>query len=157
MNVSALMTPNPVTCRAHDPDSRAAELMWESDCGVLPVVDTRGTVLGIVTDRDLCMGASTKGRALGELCVSDAMSARVESCRPEDDVEQVLVRMGELQVRRMPVTDDRERLVGMLSLNDVFRHLDLMRDGREKQSLVQAAATCMAAIDRPRTVAVGAS
>lgn len=150
MNVESWMTPDPVSCHPEDRDDEAARKLWETDCGVLPVVGADGRVVGLITDRDLCMSAYTKGRQLGEMQVSEAMSSEVEGCAPGDDLERALRRMAERRVRRLPVLDERQRLVGVLSLNDVFRHVAELPEGKEKARLTAATMRSMATICAPR-------
>src|SRR5687767_12489389 len=82
MHVEKLMTTEVTTCSADDPLQRPAQLMWESDRGFLPVVDSERRVIGVITDRDICMAAYTKGVPLGGASVSSAMSPDVYSCSP---------------------------------------------------------------------------
>lgn len=116
-----VMTRGVVSCTTEDNLNRAAQLMWESDCGAVPIVDAAGKLVGIVTDRDICMAAYTRGRALTELGVSSAMSAGVFSCRPTDTLRSVLDAMATHQIRRVPVVGDEGELVGIVSLADVAR------------------------------------
>ena len=96
--------------------------MWEHDCGVVPVVDAEERVLAMLTDRDVCMAAFTQGKPLAELPVSIAASKRVFWVHPHDSVETAERLMRKQQIRRLPVVDERGRLVGLLSLNDLARH-----------------------------------
>lgn len=119
MKVEKLMTRNPVSCTPEDDLSVPARLMWEADCGCVPVVDRDRRVVGMVTDRDVCMAAYTQGRPLREMRVGEVMSNKVHACRMADDLEVAERMMKTRQVRRLPVLDTDERLVGMLSLNDL--------------------------------------
>ena len=107
------------TCHVEDSLERAAHLLWEHDCGCLPVVDTPGVVQAMITDRDICMAAYTGGRPLAELSVADSMSSDLVSCGPDDDLAAAAGRMAEHQFRRLPVLDGGGRVQGMLSLNDM--------------------------------------
>jgi len=127
MKIRELMTTNVACCSPADSDNRAAQLMWENDCGVLPVVDPEGRTVGMVTDRDLCMAAYTKGRTLGQLSVADAMSHEVFGCKEEDSLEDALGVMRKHRVRRLPVLDGERHVVGILSLNDLA--LAVQNDG----------------------------
>jgi CBS domain-containing protein len=118
MLVGQVMTRNPATCRADDSLQHAAQLMWERDCGFVPVVDDQGCVVGVVTDRDACMGAYTQGRPLWDIPVSTAMARDVCVCHPEEDIGRALDVMRRRQVRRLPVIDNLGRLLGVLSLRD---------------------------------------
>ena len=97
----------------------AAQLMWENDIGVVPVVDSNDRVQGIVTDRDIAMAAYIQGRTLQSIPVGEVMSKSVQSTRTEEPIIQAGNRMAQHQMRRLPVLDENETLVGMLSLNDL--------------------------------------
>ncbi|MSR47018.1 MAG: CBS domain-containing protein [Planctomycetes bacterium] len=95
--------------------------MWERDCGALVVVHANGTVAGMVTDRDACIAAWTQGRALRDIVVGSAMAFDVVKCRADENVATITRRMAERQVRRLPVVDDDNRPIGVVSLCDVAR------------------------------------
>ena len=107
----------PVDCTADVP----ARLMWEFDCGVIPLVDPDGRIAGIVTDRDLCMAALTQGKSLYEIAASSAMTRDVVCCRPEDGVDVAETQMRDNQVRRVPIIDEDSHPVGVFSVNDLSR------------------------------------
>lgn len=111
----------PQVCGPADSLDCAARILWEHDCGVVPVVDEKHRVVGMVTDRDVCMAAYTRGRTLGALPVHGAMAHAVARCQPDHDVEAALRIMAEAQVHRLPVVDGNDRLLGILSLTDVLR------------------------------------
>jgi CBS domain-containing protein len=119
MKVSELMTTDVRSCWNTEPLDRAAKLMWESDCGSLPVLDQNGRVIGMITDRDVCMAAYTQAQLLGRIPVSRAMSGELYSCNPGEELDKVEKRMRSHQVRRLPVVDDEGRLCGILSLADI--------------------------------------
>ena len=146
MKVSKIMSPAPIhTCHGNATLSAASRLLWEHDCGILPVVDSEERVVGTITDRDICMAALSTNRPLSELPVHHAMASDVFSCKPSDEVVHALQIMQDQQVRRLPVLDGEERLVGMLSISDLAREV---RGGR---ALSPARLTeALAAISRPR-------
>lgn len=146
MKVSEIMTAKAACCGPEDSDNRPAQLMWENDCGVVPVVDGSGRTIGIVTDRDLCMAAYTKGRALTDLRVEDAMSHEIFGCKKQDSVEDALAVMRRHRVRRLPVLDENQRVVGILSVNDVVRAIEAKREGKERTSLMEAMFRTLGAI-----------
>ena len=121
MNVEQVMTTDVMTCRPGDNLNSAARIMWEHDCGCVPVVDDNERVVGMITDRDICMAAYTQGRPLQALGVAGAMSRSVCCCKPADRLETAEELMRTHQVRRLPVMDDQGRLVGILSLGDLAR------------------------------------
>jgi CBS domain-containing protein len=133
MKVQDAMTRNVTTCNQDDTLSHAARLMWEYDCGGIPVLNQDGAVCGMITDRDICMAAYTRGLPLQELQVRNAMSAVVHTCQPEDSIESALQLMHRNRVRRIPVTDGG-RPVGMLSLSDLMTVLRSSDRGREAPS-----------------------
>ena len=152
MRAKELMTAPPHTCGVHDMASAAAQIMWDHDCGVVPVVHDDGHVVGVVTDRDLCMAAHLRGLLLSSIPIETVMSADVCSCRPDDDVDAVERRMSERQIRRVPVTDAKGLPLGMLSLSDLA--LGLQRVGDIQRKPGQELAITVAAICRPRDSAL---
>ncbi len=122
------MTTPPVTCLEADSIETAAALMWDRDCGALPVVDHEFCVVGMITDRDICMAACNFGRALNAIRVSGVISGDVFSVDPGASLQQAEEIMRVNQVRRLPVVDQDKRVLGMLSLNDIIRE-----EAREKQ------------------------
>lgn len=122
MRIDKLMTHHVATCGPQDSLEHAAGLLWESDCGCLPVTGGGGRWLeGIITDRDICMAALFQGRALRDLRVEDAMTRKVHTCKPRDDIEEAQRLMQNAQVRRLPVLDDHGALVGIVSMADIAR------------------------------------
>jgi CBS domain-containing protein len=119
MKIEALMTADVGYCRAEDTLEVPAAIMWEGDCGCVPVVDDERHVIGIVTDRDMSMAAFLHGKPLHDLAVGRVMSKSVITCLPTASVEHAEQLMQLAQVRRLPIVDDHERLVGILSLNDI--------------------------------------
>ena len=123
MNVSELMIAEVKSCSTHDNLQRAAQIMWENDCGVVPVLDADRRVVGMVTDRDICMAAYTQGQPLSQIPVTKAMAKQVHGVREAEGVEAAEALMQRARVRRVPVLDAEGRLKGILSLNDLARHV----------------------------------
>lgn len=121
MNVGQLMPRDPGTCGADDSLSRAAQIMWENDCGCVPVVDAERRPIAMITDRDICMAAYTQGRPLWSTAVSSADSRGVVVARETDTLEAAESLMQTHRIRRLPVVDAAGRLVGILSMNDLAR------------------------------------
>ena len=138
MKVEDLMTTDVGACRPFDSVDRSAKIMWERDCGAVPVVDQEGRVIAMLTDRDICMAALTQGRRLGEIHVSSAMSRRLWSCRPKDDLKEAEKVMRAHQVRRLPVVDAERKLVGVLSISDLARAAVSSKGTRAKKKPVAA-------------------
>jgi CBS domain-containing protein len=153
MKVEELMTAPVHVCRAEDPLELAARLLWEHDCGALPVVDGEGTVKAVVTDRDICMSAYTRGQGLGGLRVADCMSAAATTCRSGDDVAEAARAMCLAGLRRLPVVDRSGRIVGILTLGDLARAS--AAGGAAGKRAAQEALTVLAAVTQPRCAAPG--
>jgi CBS domain-containing protein len=149
MRVEELMAKEVRTCGPDDPINEAARIMWEADCGCVPVVE-RGRLVGMLTDRDACMAAYTKGRGFLEIPVREAMSRAVRTCSPGDDVESALETLREAKVRRLPVVDENCRLVGLFSLSDAARAVPTLRTLRARRQAGEQLATTVAAICEPR-------
>lgn len=150
MYVHELMTPAPAVCTTSDHLTRAAQIMWDRDCGVVPVLDLAGQLVGIVTDRDLCMAAYTRGVALHELTVERVMSTTLTVVGPDDSLEDALEVLAEAEVRRLPVVDAQGRLVGILSLADFVRAAQ--RTASRRQPKVEALVEVLASVTRARPV-----
>lgn len=119
MRVEQLMSRNIHTCDAEADLSRVAQLMWEHDCGCIPIVAAGDELIGVITDRDVAMAAYTQGRPLAQIRVREVMAKPVHTCRPEDDVSIAQKCMRDHQLRRLPITDSTGSLIGLLSLNDL--------------------------------------
>jgi CBS domain-containing protein len=119
MRAQDLMSHPAVTCNVNDPLTIAAHLMWEHDCGALPVVREDGKLAGMITDRDICMAAFTQGRRLDEILVNAAMAKDVIAAKPDDPIAEIEELMAERQIRRVPVIDEDRKPVGVLSMNDL--------------------------------------
>jgi CBS domain-containing protein len=121
MRVRDVMTRDVATCTPDDNMADAAAMMWKHDCGSIPVVMADGTVIAMITDRDICMAALSQGRRLQEMGVRGAASQNVVAVQEADDIEVALRLMDRSQVRRLPVLDARSKLIGIVTLNDVAR------------------------------------
>ncbi|HET8947457.1 MAG TPA: CBS domain-containing protein [Candidatus Polarisedimenticolia bacterium] len=154
MRIGDIMTRPVAVCRPEDTLEEAARLMWECDCGFVPVVDEQNRVAGTVTDRDICMAAYTKGKALRDLRVAETMAREVFWSREEDDIEQAERMMADKQVRRLPVLDRDHRPVGVVSLGDLARLAARVKSGRGGEREV---ASSLAEISRPRQEAMRSS
>jgi CBS-domain-containing membrane protein len=93
--------------------------MWEGDCGILPIVDDSKSVLGVITDRDICMAVVTKARPADQIAAREVHAGKVFTCKLDDDVKRALEIMRAETVRRLPVVDSEGRLQGIISLNDL--------------------------------------
>jgi Ala-tRNA(Pro) deacylase len=152
LRVADLMTRNVLACHSDDSLNVPAQLMWEADCGAIPVLDpATDRVVGMITDRDICMATFFQDRAPGAVPVREAMSNALYVCSKDDslaDAERVLRNN---QVRRLPVVDEEGHLEGILSLADVIRRAD--RDsGRQRAAVApEEIADVLGQICQPRS------
>lgn len=152
MIVRDLMTSPPHTCRPDTNLAAVTQLMWDHDCGLVPVVDDDGRVAGVVTDRDICVASSTRRLSPDRLVASQVMSADVQACLPDDGVNGALAMMKEFQVHRVPVVDALGRLQGILSINDIARAV-----GKKGAPSAAAVVSTLSGICAPRPMAAAAA
>jgi CBS domain-containing protein len=120
MKVKEVMRKNPRLCAPAHTLATAAAAMAEVDCGVLPVVGERGKVVGVITDRDICLALARGDRRPSEVTVEAVMRrSPVHTCRANDEVRRALAIMREGRVRRLPVVGAGGELEGLLSIDDV--------------------------------------
>lgn len=125
MLCSEIMTRNPECCLPSDSVMKAAQLMKSEDVGPIPIVaDKDGKRLtGIVTDRDLAIKVVAEARDPKTTNVEDIMSSDIVSCKDNDDVKTAIKLMEDYQVRRIPVVDQRDQLLGIIAQADVATRL----------------------------------
>ena len=114
MRVRDLMRASPETCQADTDLAAATEKLWCRACGALPVLDAESKVIGIVTDRDICVALGTRDLRPSEATAADAMTSRVVTCHGDDEIHDALRLMREKKVRRLPAIDDAGKLIGLL-------------------------------------------
>jgi len=116
-----VMTKDPVCCLPTDTAARAAQLMKDSDVGPIPVIENELTkkLIGIVTDRDLALKVVAEGRDPNTAKVEDVMTRALVMCRADDDQRKAIDLMAERQLRRIPVVDERWKIVGIIAQADV--------------------------------------
>ena len=122
MRISDVMTRDVATVRPDQTAREAANFMLNSDAGSIPVTEG-DRLIGMITDRDIAV----RGVALGhgpDTPVSEIMTSGIICAREDDSVEDVASKMSEAQVRRLPVIDDSEKLIGIVSLGDLSRETD---------------------------------
>ena len=125
MKVKEVMTPNATAIWLTESLADAAKLMWENDCGALPIIKDGRKVIGIITDRDVCMAATMKGRNPSAISVEEIMTRQVYAAKPEENIDQALQKMREHKIRRLPVINADGELEGILSINDIVLHAKL--------------------------------
>jgi CBS domain-containing protein len=153
MRVKEIMSHPVVTCPATATLDQAARLMWEFDCGIVPVVNEDGRLEGVVTDRDICMAAYTQGLPLSAIPVSTPMARTVVAIHTDDLIEQAEELMRAYQIHRLPVLDGEDRPAGLVSMNDLARLAARAHRSAVDRELVRT----LAAICQPRAQAVPAA
>jgi CBS domain-containing protein len=114
-----IMTRNVTTCTLSTNLQKIAQLMRFEDIGAIPVLNDEGRLEGIVTDRDIVIAGLTKDKADAELRAEDCMTTDLYVAGQNDRLVDVIHEMGDHQIRRVPVVDSRNRLVGIISMADV--------------------------------------
>ncbi len=132
MKVKDLMTGTPCYCLPETNLASATELMWNANCGCLPVLSAEGKISGVITDRDICVALGTRNRVAGEVTVGEVISGKVHSCAPEDEIHLALQTFREARVRRLPVVGRDGALVGVLSMDDILSRADHKGLGKER-------------------------
>jgi CBS domain-containing protein len=151
MLISELMTRDVKCCGPNEPLSAACRVMWENDCGCVPVLDREGRAVGLITDRDVAMAAYIQGRPTSHLRVADSMARELITCSPDDSASAALRMMAEAQVNRLPVCDRDGKLVGLVSLADLARAASAKRGGAQRVEADELVTT-LAAVRRARVV-----
>lgn len=122
MQVKWIMTRDVATVLDTASLADAARVMWNRNCGIVPVLDSStGKIAGLITDRDVCMGALTQGLALHQIPVVRSMVRNVATCQETDDLKVVEDTMRQYKIRRVPVIDADRWVVGIVSLDDIAR------------------------------------
>jgi len=119
MRVQDLMNKKLTCCGPDTNLAEAAGLMWNNDCGVLPVVEG-GKLVGVVTDRDICIALGTRNRPAAEVLAKEVATGDVRVCAPDDDVHTAMATMRRVKVHRLPVVGEQGNLEGILTLNDLI-------------------------------------
>ncbi len=133
-------------CHLEDSLTKAAEIMWQKDCGVVPLVDEENKVVGMITDRDICIAAATRNQKTSDIKAKEMIRGEVFSCAATDDIETALKKMRKYQLKRLPITDETGELVGILSIADI-----LLR-GRNDKKLRKRIYSTLKAISTSRPI-----
>jgi CBS-domain-containing membrane protein len=149
MKIDEIMTRDVRGISPDDTLGTAAQIMWENDCGAVPVIESDGRLVGIVTDRDICMAAQLQGTPLHESRVSSAMARDVKTCSPRDTPVTVQAIMQQNKIRRVPVVDAQGRLVGIVTLGDLAYLVSRRPDGADGMTWTAVGHT-LAAVSQPR-------
>lgn len=121
MNVNDIMTVDARSCSQNTSLDQVAMLMWEGNCGSIPVIDSENKPIGIITDRDIAMCCALNHKAPWEMNASTIMDERtLYTCSTDDKLETALSTMKDQKVRRLPVIDSNDCFAGMISIDDII-------------------------------------
>lgn len=132
MKVQDVMTIDVDFCGTDAPLTCAAAIMWEKDCGIVPVVDGEKRVVGMITDRDVCIAVSTRDQKPSAIKAGEFTAREVVACQPSDKIKDALKLMKKNKVKRLPVTSQDGELVGIISLTDILFAAEKNKKLREK-------------------------
>src|SRR2546421_8964618 len=121
MRIKPAMTKDPCCSVPSDTAQQAAGIMRDEHAGIVPVIDNAQSrkIVGVVTDRDLCMNVVAEGRDPRSVPVEECMTTKVVTCTSNDSVDRVTELMRENQIRRVPVVNEQHELLGIVALADV--------------------------------------
>jgi len=119
MRVRDVMSAPAETCRPETDLAAVAKLMWDHDCGFVPVVGAAGALVGVITDRDICIATTTRRLLPEHISAAQAMSSPIHACLPTDTTSEALATMKQFRIRRLAVIDKDGHLRGVISLNDI--------------------------------------
>ena len=131
-HVRDVMTPNPECVTERDSIRDVARIMKDRDTGVVPVVDGK-KIIGLITDRDIVVRGLAEGRDLANAKVNELMTKSVRSVKEDAPLKEVLDLMGNAEVKRVPVVNSNDELVGIVSLGDIAMNSN--QDGRVGQAV----------------------
>ena len=157
MKVQDVMTVDVRTCGPDANVAEVAQVMWENDCGIVPVVDADNQVRGVITDRDVCIALGTRNQRAATVRAADVMSTEVLTSVANDELAAALATMRSGRVRRVPVLDTGGGLCGILSLDDVVLHIEQKsRDAKLRDAMVSTLRTICEKWKAPRETATTA-
>jgi len=148
MKVKAIMTTKVKSCRPAAHLAAVAEVMRKFHYGVLPVVDD-GKVIGMITDRDICLAMNKKDHDVSVIKVSAILSGNVYRCAPNEDVKNALKTMRKKKVKRLPVVNRAGALKGILSIGDILLHTRKAKGKKSQARRYKDVARTLQAIYKP--------
>jgi CBS domain-containing protein len=146
MKVHEVMTTDVGVCGPEDDLTRAAQIMWQKDCGVVPVVDAEKRLVGMLTDRDIAIACASRRQSPHEIRAREMYLREPFTCAAGDEIKDVLRRMRKRKVRRLPVVDDDKALVGIVSVSDI------LLKGADKKSVRKLAFSTLKSIAKPAPI-----
>jgi CBS domain-containing protein len=146
MKVKKLMKQDVGYCSSDDNLTKAAEIMRLKDCGAVPVVDDDEKLIGIVTDRDICLAVGAADKKPSEIKTGEIIKKRIVACAADDRIEIALKKMKQRQVKRLPVLDGNKKLVGILSITD------FLISPKKDKSVRKKVYSALKAIGKPKPI-----
>ncbi len=122
LTVGDICTRSPRVTTPESTLAQAAKVMWDGDCGMLPVIDAARKVIGVISDRDIALAMAIRGAKAHETKVKETMNGRVVSCRADEPVGAALSKLAKHQLRRLPVVSADNVVEGVLSMADAIRN-----------------------------------
>jgi CBS domain-containing protein len=132
MKVKKLMKTDVGTCNSGDDLTKAVEIMRSKDCGAVPIVDDGKKLVGIITDRDICLAVSEFDKKPSEIKINEIVKKRIFTCSADDELKKALKKMKRIKVKRLPVVDKNREIVGILSITDFLTSLKKDKSIRKK-------------------------
>ena len=120
MKVKKIMTADAGFCFVEENLSKAVEIMWQRDCGAVPVVDSEKKILGIITDRDIAIAVGSNTKTAAKIKIGEVIGNRAVTCFEKDDAEDALKKMRRAKVKRLPVVSENGVLIGIISITDMI-------------------------------------
>ena len=146
MKVSKIMTKTVGFCQPEDNLAEAVKIMWELDCGIVPVVNRKKEVIGTITDRDISVSVFLQNKPPTEILLDDVMTEKVFICSEDEKIESALKKMRKNQVKRLPVVKENGKLCGIISITDI------LLAAREEKSLRKKIFKTLEEISKPRSI-----
>ncbi|ODS24497.1 hypothetical protein AB835_03380 [Candidatus Endobugula sertula] len=146
MHINKIMTTETCSCELDTTLDKVAIMMWENDCGSIPILDDKKHPVGMVTDRDIAIGAALKTKPLWQITTGEINNDRpIFTCKLNDNVHDVLTTMKTEKIRRVPVINNKSELCGMVSMSDIVNVSEQKRDAdipyKEAMNTLKAIAT----------------
>ena len=148
MKVKEIMSPHAKGIWLTESLADAAQIMWENDCGALPIIKDGRKVIGMITDRDICMAVAMRDKNPSGVSVEEVMTGQVYSVNTEDDIDLALQTMQEHKIRRLPVVNADGELEGILSMNDLMLKAEAAA-GEDAIGFGDVIETCRAICEHP--------
>ena len=133
-------------CSTEDSLKKAAEIMRFRDCGVVPVVDAESRVVGMLTDRDICLAVAARNRKASDVKTAELIGGSAITCSPAEKLKDALKKMRKHQVKRLAAVGENGELIGILSVSDI------LLAGRKSKNLKKKIYSTLKAISKPRAI-----